>query len=455
VQDDIRERLRSSEIDTKASAVGWVQTEYDPAVRTSGALDNHQAWDLIGTREFFRFFDTVKTEWRTTLKDYVTEHNELKPEIWQARELTISPDQKTSPVVVAIWDSGIDEAIFGDRAFNDPNPTDSGNHGLAFDNRGNVSTSWLYSLTAAQQNAYPPFLADMKVFFDLQDVIDSPEARSLQQKFDSDSADQLHQWFENLKVFLFYLHGTHVAGIVARGNPAVRLAVARFDDQLPDLPFAPTPKWAHTMAADFMQMSDYFRTRHVRVVNMSWGDDPQEFETWLSKTGGGADPVARKQRAEELYKIWYDGVANTIKNAPDTLFVCAAGNADSDASFLQDVPAGLQLPNLIAVGAVNQAGEETSFTSYGATVVVDADGYEVESYVPGGTKRKLSGTSMASPNVANLAAKLFAVDPSLTPQQVIDLIKKGATASDDGRRHLIDPKRSVELLRASQNAGAR
>ena len=91
-------------------------------------------------------------------------------------------------------------------------------------------------------------------------------------------------------------------------------------------------------------------------------------------------------------------------------------------------------------------GDETSFTSYGDTVVLDANGYNVESYVPGGTKLRLSGTSMASPNVVNLAAKLFALDPSLTPEQAIDLMKRGATTSEDGRRHLIDEKRSVELL---------
>jgi subtilisin family serine protease len=53
---------------------------------------------------------------------------------------------------------------------------------------------------------------------------------------------------------------------------------------------------------------------------------------------------------------------------------------------------------------------------------------------------------MASPNVVNLAAKLFALDPSLTPAQVIALIKEGASASDDGRRHLMDEKRSAALL---------
>jgi len=95
-------------------------------------------------------------------------------------------------------------------------------------------------------------------------------------------------------------------------------------------------------------------------------------------------------------------------------------------------------------------GKETDFTSYGDTVAVYADGYEVESYVPGGSRIKKLGTSMASPNVANLAAKLIALDPSLTPVQVIELIKKGATASEDGRLHLINAKASVALLEAGK-----
>jgi hypothetical protein len=54
------------------------------------------------------------------------------------------------------------------------------------------------------------------------------------------------------------------------------------------------------MAADFQQMSDYFRTRNVRIVNMSREDDPREFEAWLSNTGAGADPAERKRRAAEM-----------------------------------------------------------------------------------------------------------------------------------------------------------
>jgi subtilisin family serine protease len=98
------------------------------------------------------------------------------------------------------------------------------------------------------------------------------------------------------------------------------------------------------------------------------------------------------------------------------------------------------------VGAVDQAGEETSFTSYGDTVKLHADGFQVESYVPGGTRLKFSGTSMASPNVVNLAAKLIALDPSLTPEQTIALMENGADTSADGRIYLINPKATVALL---------
>jgi subtilisin family serine protease len=125
----------------------------------------------------------------------------------------------------------------------------------------------------------------------------------------------------------------------------------------------------------------------------------------------------------------------------------AAGNSNNNVGFIEGVPGSLKLKNLLVVAAVNQAGDETSFTSHGDNVGVAADGYHVVSFVPGGARLPLSGTSMAAPNVTNLAAKLFALDPSLTPEQVIALIKDGSTRNDDGRQMLIDEKRSVELLK--------
>ena len=455
VQDSMKAAWAGAKLRTKASLIAFVKTELDPAVEKSRALSGDQAWDLIAVRRAIQFDLPLNASRIEILGKYVTAHNVIKPDIWEARDVTLRAVDKLTPVLVGIWDSGVDVSLFGDKVFTDPHPTASGTHGLSYLDEGGVSHAWLYPLTEPQEKEYPNFRDELKGRLDVENGVDSSEAQMLQKKMSTYTPDQMHQRAELQKVIGFYVHGTHVAGISARGNPAVRLVVARFNDQLPDLPFQPTPEWAHKLAADFLEMSNYFRTRNVRVVNMSWGDDPQEFEIWLSKTGGPSDPAERKKRAAELYAIWHDAVESAIKSAPNTLFVCAAGNSDSDASFLQDVPAGLHLPNLIAVGAVNQAGDETSFTSYGPTVAVDADGYDVESYVPGGAKLKLSGTSMASPNVTNLAAKLFALDPSLTPAQVIDLIKQGATASEDGRRHLIDAKRSIELLHSKKSASLR
>ena len=53
---------------------------------------------------------------------------------------------------------------------------------------------------------------------------------------------------------------------------------------------------------------------------------------------------------------------------------------------------------------------------------------------------------MAAPNVTNLAAKLIALDSSLKPPEVVELIREASEPSADGRFRLINPKRSFELL---------
>jgi len=170
-------------------------------------------------------------------------------------------------------------------------------------------------------------------------------------------------------------------------------------------------------------------------------------EDWNSAASG---PTPRSAKtARELFEIDKQGLHDAIASAPDILFVAAAGNSNNDASFNEDVPASFRLANVLAVGAVGQAGDEAPFTSYGPTVVAHANGYEVESYVPGGARMRLSGTSMASPNAANLAAKILAINPRLTPAQVIDVIRRTEDKTADGRRFLINPKKAIEQVAAS------
>ena len=450
VQDDIRGGFGSSRTLSRAAIVANVTTELDPATARSRALDAGQARGLIGARLALKAALPITSLRGDVLHAYIAKNEVPKPDIWAAREVTLTAADKLTPVNVAIWDSGVDVTLFPQQLFNDPTPTASGTHGLAYDDYGQPSTDWLYPLSDVQKAAYPAFREMTQGRLDLQNGVDSPAARAVQKKFQTMSPGEMHAMFEANKVLGFYSHGTHCAGIAVRGNPAARLVVARFDDQLPDLPFAPTEAWARQMGVAFQQMADYFRTRHVRVVNLSWGDDAEEFETWISKTGGGADPVARKAKAAALFALWKQAIQNAIRSAPDTLFVVAAGNSDSNVGFIEDVPAALTEPNMLSVGAVNQAGEETNFTSHGDAVLVHASGYQVDSFVPGGVRLPFSGTSMAAPNVVNLAAKLFALDSTLNAKQTIDLIRRGASTSADGRRHLIDETRSVALLKSER-----
>jgi subtilisin family serine protease len=448
VQDSVRSQLSDDQMVTRAYVIGEVKTDIDPSAAKSGTVDALQAWQLMGYRSYLQFVQLHSTS-ADVLSRYIAGHNVKKPDIWAGREVTLTADQKLTPVLVGVWDSGVDMSVFGGRIFTDPHPTASGAHGLAYDHQGNPSESWLLQLTPAQQQQYmtPSFRKEFQGFFDLDDGVNSPEAKAFREKFSALTPDEIHEFFETAKIIQRYAHGTHVAGIAVRGNPAARVVIVRFDLGMQVSPLPPTEDWARRIGADYQVVSEYFNTRNVRVVNMSWGVTPQDFELWLSRTTNEVDPAMRKRQATELFNIWREALENAIKNAPNTLFVCSAGNSDSDATFIQHVPSAFHLPNLIAVGAVNQAGDETSFTSYGSTIVVYADGYQVESSVPGGGTLKGSGTSMASPNVVNLVAKLFALDSTLTPEQVIDLIKRGATTTEDGRRHLIDEKRSVALLR--------
>ena len=76
---------------------------------------------------------------------------------------------------------------------------------------------------------------------------------------------------------------------------------------------------------------------------------------------------------------------------------------------------------------------------------------EVESDIPGGGRMAASGTSMSAPQVVNLAAKIIAVEPFMTPQAVIDLIIKGATPRDgDENFLLLHPKDTMNLLKTAQ-----
>ena len=307
----------------------------------------------------------------------------------------------------------------------------------------------LQTIPADLQSRVPQLKSRLKGFSDLRSNIDSPEASEVKQYLSTLKPDEYKSAVEEIGLAGNWMHGTHVAGIATAGNPYARVVVGRIEFDwhlLPDP--CPSKELALRDARNSQSAVDFFKANKVRVVNMSWGGNVKDIEDALELCNIGKDAAARKALAREYFDIQKNSLTKAFASAPGILFVTAAGNSNEDASFTEDIPAGIVLPNLITVGAVDKAGDEASFTSYGPTVVVDANGYQVESTIPGGEKLAESGTSMASPQVANLAGKILAVDPKLTPPQVIKLIRDTADTTPDGRRHLVNPKKAVAKAEA-------
>jgi len=427
VEDEVQSAKGQMEIISENLLKGAVAARVGPSVERTGELNADQAAGVLSTYYAIHYRVPLKQVMVATYQQYIDAHAKPKENIWPQRTLTLTQDEKLTPVLVAIWDSGVDVSLFPGRVYDNvhegPNlMDDDGNgftddlHGPAYDYNANRTTGDLQPLDDAT-GRIDAVMSQMKGFMDIRADVDSPEASALKQRLSALDQQDIAALLEDLSLAGNYAHGTHVAGIVAEGNPYVRLLNARHSYDYHLIPVARTIAWGLRDAAKITAIVDYLKKADVRVVNMSWGEARKDAEDSLEANGVGKDAEERRALARKVFDMQKKALYEGIKGAPDILFVAAAGNADNDVAFDEFIPSSFDLPNLIVVGAVDQAGEPTSFTSFGPTVQVYANGFEVESFVPGGKRMSMSGTSMASPNVANLAAKLLAIDPTLTPRR--------------------------------------
>jgi subtilisin family serine protease len=457
VQDNIEQAKGRAEYISSNLLLGRVQSEMDPVVASTGVLTEDMARTLIAMRSTMEMFLPVREAVAAVYQKLIDANRVEKPDIWAARAVTLAPQSKAHPVAIGIWDSGVDASVFPgllwvnpgesfDGADNDGNGFVDDVNGIGFDLDG-FRTPELLHPEGDMAGKAGIAMGYMKGFMDLTSSIDSPEASALKKHISSLAPEEVKGFIESLQFASLYMHGTHVAGIAVEGNPYARIVINRytFDYHIPRAIL--TVEIAERHAKSFQESVDYFRKAGVRAVNMSWGWTLKEVEGVL-ESNGVTDPEERATRTREIFGILKKGLHDALASAPEILFITAAGNDDNDVEFDEVIPSNFQLPNLITVAAVDQAGDPTSFTSTGRNVVIYANGYEVDSYVPGGGRMKASGTSMASPNALNLAAKLFALDPALTPARVIEVMKQGATPRNEGQSFLlVHPQQSVELLR--------
>jgi serine protease len=116
-------------------------------------------------------------------------------------------------------------------------------------------------------------------------------------------------------------------------------------------------------------------------------------------------------------------IQNLVLNN-NILVVAAAGNLGNTS---YSYPASYS--EVISVGAVDLARNPAPFSQFNHQVGLAAPGVGVLSTMPGNSYGILSGTSMATPHVAGVIAKIWAARPQCTNQQVREAVEKTALDS--------------------------
>lgn len=194
-------------------------------------------------------------------------------------------------------------------------------------------------------------------------------------------------------------HGTHVAGIVLGvGQDIFAVPVLESKVKIMALKFIDS-NGAGT-AAGAVKAIFYAVNNGAKVINNSWG--------------GSAYSRALLEAYVYAYK---HGV----------VIVSAAGNLDADNDSVPFYPANFDTPNNIAVLATDSGDRKARYSNYGSlTVSVGAPGESIVSAVPNGGFRAISGTSMAAPFVAGLAALISREATQLTAYQIKNIVMESA-----------------------------
>ena len=208
-------------------------------------------------------------------------------------------------------------------------------------------------------------------------------------------------------------HGTIVAGVVAAERDGVGVHGLAYDAEVlavrADSPGS-CPAACSFSQANLALATDYASAQGADVINFSLGG-----ATSLSTTYRQAMSDAVDAGSILVIAAGNDGASNPTYPGR---FAAEAG-ADGRA---------------MVVGAVNSANVIASFSNR-AGVAKDAylvaPGVSIETTYPGGGNALASGTSIATPVVSAAAATLLDAAPSLTPEQVVQLLLTTATDLGD------------------------
>jgi subtilisin family serine protease len=191
-------------------------------------------------------------------------------------------------------------------------------------------------------------------------------------------------------------HGTHCAGIIgAEGENDLGIAGVNWKVQIMPLKFMNAGGFGTTK--DAIEAINYVIDRkkagvNVRIISASWGS-------------------TQKSRALE------EVIRKASEN--DILFVAAAGNASTNNDRSPHYPSSYNVPNVISVAALDRNDQLAKFSNFGSkSVAIAAPGVDILSTWLGNQYEEKSGTSMATPVVAGVAALVLAENPRLSVEDL-------------------------------------
>lgn len=218
-------------------------------------------------------------------------------------------------------------------------------------------------------------------------------------------------------------HGTHVCGIAAAtANNQQGIAGASYNAKLlPIKVFNDSSYQAYAKTEWLLKAYNYLlsdedgdgqtvaQETNTHVVNMSLGGYGKEGEI------------------DEQFEKAIEEAANA-----DILTVCAGGNGDDYGNPITQPSWPSDFDACMAVTCLSAAGTNTYWSDFNVYKDISAPGVDILSSYNDkeNSYTKMTGTSMASPLVAGIAALLFSADPSLTVDQAKDAIYSTANELD-------------------------